>query len=300
VVAVEAVGVDAESEPRLDRQAGLLVAGRWLAPGERGAAVVGRAVLDRLRADVGDEVMATAVGKGGSFSSAMLLVVGAIATGAEEIDASFCRAPLEDVEALAGQAGPAEVTVRLRDARGVAAARAALARGLSGGDEVMTWEELTPDFKGHIEQDTAFSRLFTGIILLVVLLGVGSAQLAAVLERRREFAVLSALGMSTARMVRLLLAEALLVGLAGAAVGLALAVPVLAWMARTGLDLRALMGKGYAFQGVLVEPVVYGDLGPWIVPQALLVSVGATVLATLWPAWFAARTDPAEALRSVP
>jgi len=37
-----------------------------------------------------------------------------------------------------------------------------------------------------------------------------------------------------------------------------------------------------------------------VVPQALLVSVGATLLATLWPAWLAARTDPAEALRSLP
>ena len=52
--------------------------------------------------------------------------------------------------------------------------------------------------KGHLEQDAASARFVSAIILLIVLLGVASAQLAAVLERRREFAVLSALGMSGA------------------------------------------------------------------------------------------------------
>ncbi|HEY7726392.1 MAG TPA: FtsX-like permease family protein [Anaeromyxobacteraceae bacterium] len=299
VVAVEMVGVEAEAEQRLDRLARKLRAGRWLRPGERGAAVLGQAALDRLRAELGDEVLATAVGSGGTIESAMLTVVGAIATGSEEMDASLCRTSLADVEALTGLAGPAEVTVLLRELAAIPAARSALAARLPAED-VMTWEELTPDFKGHIEQDAAFSRLFTGVILLVVLLGVGSAQLASVLERRREFAVLTALGTGAGRLVRLLAGEAILVGLAGAALALGLALPVLAHLHRTGIDFRSLMGPGWTFQGVVVEPIIYLDLGAWVLPEALGISLAATLLATLWPAWFVARTDPAEALRSLP
>jgi lipoprotein-releasing system permease protein len=300
VVAVEALGVDAEAEPRIDRMVRGISAGRWLLPGERGAAVVGRAVLERLRAEVGDELLVTAVGKGGAIESAMLTVVGAVATGSEELDAALCRVALADVEALTGIPGPGEVTVLLDSLAAVPEARARLAAALAGGDEVMTWDELTADFRGHVEQDAAYGRLFTGIILLVVLLGVGSAQLAAVLERRREFAVLAALGMRSGRLVRLLLGEALLVGAAGAALGLGLALPVLLWLDRRGLDFRSVMGPSWSFQGIAVDPVLYGDLGPWVVPEALLVSLGATLLATAWPAWFASRTDPAAALRSLP
>ena len=43
---------------------------------------------------------------------------------------------------------------------------------------------------------------------------------------------------------------------------------------------------------------MYGDLGLWIVPYVLVVAIGATVLASIYPAWFAARTDPATALRT--
>jgi len=300
VVAVEAIGVDAEAEPRLDRIVRKLEAGRWLLPGERGAAVVGKAALDRLGAELGDELLATAVGRGGNVESAMLAVVGVVSTGSEELDAGICRLALADVEGLTGLAGPAEVTVLLSDLAAVPGARAALARELAGGDEAMTWEELTPDFKGHVEQDAAYGRLFTGIILLVVMLGVGGAQLAAVLERRREFAVLSALGMGTGRIVRLLLAEAAAVGLAGAVLGTALALPLLLWVERRGIDFRSIMGSNYSFQGIVIEPVIYGEMGSWIVPWAILVSLGATFIATAWPAWFAARTDPAEALRSLP
>ena len=48
---------------------------------------------------------------------------------------------------------------------------------------------------------------------------------------------------------------------------------------------------------MLFEPVIYGDFGWWIVPYVFVVAIGATVLASLYPAWFAARTDPAVALR---
>jgi ABC-type antimicrobial peptide transport system permease subunit len=130
-----------------------------------------------------------------------------------------------------------------------------------------------------------------------VLLGVASAQLAAVLERRREFAVLSALGMSGPRMVGLVVQEALMLGGAGALVALAAGLPLVWQLARVGLDFSRWVGNAYSFQGVLFDPVFFGDFGVWIVWYVCVVSIGATVMASLYPAWYASRTDPAVALR---
>jgi ABC-type lipoprotein release transport system permease subunit len=297
VVGVEAAGVDPRTEPAAYRFVRKVAAGRYLLPGDAGAAVVGQAVADRLRAELGDEILATAVGRGGSIESTMLRIVGIVATGSEELDAGICQVTLADVERLTGLAGFGEVTVILADHRTGPPGRAALAAAVAPGDEVLTFEDLSPEFKGHIEQDNATSRFVNGIILLIVFLGVASAQLAAVLERRREFAVLSALGMRGLRMVRLVLLEALALGAGGAAAGLALGLPLLWLFSTRGLDLSQLMGAGTSFQGIIIEPIIYGDLGPWIVPWVLIVALGATVLASLYPAWFAARTDPAVALR---
>jgi ABC-type antimicrobial peptide transport system permease subunit len=165
------------------------------------------------------------------------------------------------------------------------------------GDDVMTWADLNPDFKGHMKQDQQTSMVIRWIILLIVFLGVTSAQLAAVLERRREFAVLSAVGMSGWAMVRLVLLEAAALGILGGLAGVAVGGPLVWRLSITGIDLTRLMGSGWTFGTALVEPVLFVDFGWWVAPYVLSLALGATMVASLYPASFAARTDPAVALR---
>lgn len=297
VVAVELVGVDPAAERRAYRYARKVGAGRWLEEGARGEIVVGRAIADRLGAELGDELLATALGRGGRIEAAMLRIVGIVATGSEELDLLVSHVPLGEVQALTGLGGLGEVTVLLEDWRRSDEATAALQRAVGAEDEVLVWKRIAPDFVAHMEQDTASTRFITGLIMLVVLIGVASAQLAAVLERRREFAVLAALGMGAGRLVRIMLVEGLALGLAGSAAALVLSVPSAWLLARHGVDFTAVMGASYAFGGTVIDPIIYGDFGAWLLVETLAVAVGATVLASLYPAWFAARTDPAQALR---
>ena len=297
VVPVEMVGVDPAVEPQTFRYVQHVQQGRYLKAGESGALVVGKTIAERLSAEVDDDVVATVVGPGGGIQSALLRIVGIVSTGSDDADASVCQVARSDMEQLTGLAGSGEVIVVLDDYRQVDEIRSRLAARVARGDEVVTMAELAPDIAGHFEQDAASSRFVSFIILLIVLLGVASAQLAAVLERRREFAVLSALGMSGARMVSLVVQEALMVGIASALLALAAGVPMVWQLARVGLDFRRYLGSSYTFQGVLFDPVMFGDFGVWIVPYVFIVSVGATVMASLYPAWYAARTDPAVALR---
>ena len=297
VLAVEMVGVDAEAEPRAYRFVRTVAEGRWLEPGETGAVVLGKAAAERLHAELGDEVLATAVGQGGGIESAMFRIVGLVATGSEDLDASTCQVTLEGLGQLAGSAAAGEVAVILADHRSTAQAREDLAARVASGDEVMTFEEITPEFGGHLKQDAATSRFVNGVILLIVFLGVASAQLAAVLERRREFAVLSALGMRGPTIVAVLLQEAFVIGIASAALGLVVGLPFVWTLATRGIDLSRYMGASYSFQGVLIEPIIYGDAGAWTTWYVLMVAILVTVTASLYPAWFASRTNPADALR---
>ncbi len=296
VAPVEIVGADPVNEPKTNKFVRTMAAGRYLQPGDTGVAVIGQALADRLAAELDDELLATAVGRTGDIESILLRIVGIVRTGSDDLDASLCQVALADVERLTGLAGAGEVTVIMQDWKTTDAAKAALATRVRG-DEVLTWGELNPEIEGHMQQDAATSRIISSVILLIVLLGVASAQLAAVLERRREFAVLAALGMPRHTIVALLLAEAVAIGTAGGLLGLALGLPFVWRLAHAGLDLRSLMGSTYTFQGAIMEPVIYGDIGPWVGWYVFTVAIVATVLASLYPAWFAARTDPADALR---
>jgi ABC-type lipoprotein release transport system permease subunit len=291
------VGVQPEVEPRTFRYVQVVQQGRYLHPDERGAIVTGRAIADRLSSDLGDEIVATTVGPGGDIQSALFRLVGIVSTGSDDGDVAVCQVALADLEQLSGFPGAGEVSIVLDNYHEIDRFRAQLATRVVPGDETMTLSELAPDVEGHFRQDIALSRFVSAIILLIVLLGVASAQLAAVLERRREFAVLAALGMSGARMTRLIVEEALMLGAGGALVAIAAGLPLMWRLAHTGLDFRRFFGGSYAFQGVLMDPVIYGDFGWWIVAYVCAVAMGATVMASLYPAWFAARTDPAVALR---
>jgi ABC-type lipoprotein release transport system permease subunit len=297
VVPVEIVGVDPDTEPRTNRFARDVTQGRYLKSSERNAVVIGQAIADRLVAGLDDDILVTAVGKNSDIESMLLRIVGIVRTGSDEIDTTICQVVLEDVERLTGLAGAGEVTLILEDWERADVAKAALAQAIGATDDVLTWGEISPEFKGHLEQDSAVSRLVSAIILLIVVLGVASAQLAAVLERRREFAVLSALGMRSRTVMAVLFQEALVIGIASAALGLMLGLPFVWTLATRGIDLRQYMGASYSFQGVLIEPVIYGDFGAWTAWYVLTIAIVVTAIASLYPAWFAAKTNPADALR---
>lgn len=299
-VPVEMVGTEPSTEQRAFKFVRTIAQGRYLRDGEQGAMVVGKAVAERLDAGVGDEILATAVGAGGHIESAMFTIVGEVATGSEDLDAAICQVGLRDVAKLAPQPGVGEITIVLANWRDTVAARAALAPRVAAGDAVMTWTELTPELSGHTEQDKATARFVSAVILLIVVLGVASAQLAAVLDRRRELAVLAAVGVSTRRLVGIMFDEALLLGLAGAIAGMAIGLPLVGYFAHAGIDFRSLLGSSWTFEGVVFEPVIYPQLGAWVVPYIGVIAIGATLIAFLYPAWVCARTDPANALRAAP
>lgn len=296
---VTLTGVDPEAEPRALRYVRTVQEGRYLEPGEEGAVVLGHTVAERLRAELEDELVVTVVDDAGEMQSALLVVVGIVSTGSRPIDSSIAHVSIADVERLSGRAGYGEITVLLDDADAAPAARQEIAAWLPPGDEALTWLDVSPEFRSRLQTAEAFTDFAITVVLLVVLLGVASAQLTGVLERRKEFAVLAALGMRGRSLVRVVVTEGVLLGVAGAIGALAWAGPITHHWATAGVDLSALIQSrdGLAFGGVLIDPMYYPAFGAWISGAALGLSLIATVVASLYPAWFASRTDPASALR---
>lgn len=297
VAGVEIVGVDPETEPRLNRVVREVALGRYLRPNEPGTTVIGQGIADRLRVGLDDELLVTVAARDGELQSAMLRIVGIVRTGSRTVDAAVCQISLSDLDGLTGIPGAAEVAVLLEDSERMPEVREALAAALPPGDVVLTWVQVLPELKASVDMDRGFSRLMIGVVIFVVLLGITSAQLASVLERRREFAVLSALGMKESVIARLLLLEATVLGLLGAVAGLLLGFPVIYYLATVGIDYGALIDADLSISNVLIDKVFYADMGFWLVPQALAIALIATLVATIYPAWFAAKTDPASALR---
>lgn len=295
-VGVEIVGVRPPSEEASNRIVFTSsLDGRYLREDDPNAAVIGRAVADRLRVEVDDEIYVTLSGADG-VRAAMLRVVGIISTGVRDVDMGVCHVTLDTLEDISGYPGAGEVTLLLHDYRQAGEVQREL-DGRFDGAEVITWREVNPAIAANVDGDEGFFRLFMGIIIVVVGLGIVSAQMTAVMERRREIAVLTALGMKTRQVIALVMIEAAAIAVGGAGVALAAGGWAAHWLATRGFDFQAYLGEDYTIGDVLIDPVLYGDFGAWIVPYALTLSVVATVAASLYPAWMASRVEPAESLR---
>ncbi len=293
---VEIVGVSPEVEQRGNRIVGRsVIEGRYLRPDDRHQVVIGRTLAERLRVDLEDELYVTFAGTDG-VRGAMLQIVGILATGSRELDATICHVTLEALAAITGFDGSGEITLLLTDYRRIEECRRQLAQRLAGV-ELLSWKEINPGLAAGIDGDRAFMRALVAIIIVVVGLGIVNAQLTAVMERKREIAVLTALGMKAHQVVLVLLLEGLAIAVGGAGIALALGGSAAYRLATRGVDLRVFMGEESSLGDVLLDPLILGDFGPWILLYALSLSLTATLAASIYPAWIATRVAPADALR---
>ncbi len=289
-------GVDPLVEPRTLRYVRTMESGRYLREGESHAMVIGKSIADRLRIGVGDSVVVTVVDASGSARSDMFDLVGIVSLGNRRLDSLVCHVTLPDAEKLSGSPGAGEISVLLRNPADAERFRDRIRAILPAGDTAWTWMQVSPQSEQAVRLNDVFSAIISLILVLVALLGVAGSQLTAVLERKRELAMLSALGMGRLSIFRLVFTEALALGALSALGAMVLGGPVVLYFSRVGITVLG-NGETMTALGTVVDPVIYGDFGGWFFLYAAVLSCLATVTASLYPAWYAVRLDPAETLR---
>ena len=132
------------------------------------------------------------------------------------------------------------------------------------------------------------------ISLLVAGIGIMNIMIVSLMERTREIGILKALGMKSRTVLTVFLGESAIIGLMGAAIGIALG-----WVLANVVAL-VFHGGGVFFGnqatgvgGISITPV----LTPTVFLGALVFGVGVSVVFALYPAWRASRLKPVEALR---
>jgi ABC-type lipoprotein release transport system permease subunit len=263
-------------------------------------AVIGKRLLDDLKLATGRKLVVTAQHRDGTLHSELLRVRGVVETGIAEVDASLLMVGRERAALLAGMPGEihelAIILARADDEARVYPALAALT-GQHAELTAVSWETAMPNLANAIKLDYASQKFIFVIILLIVTIGVINTLLMSVMERLREFGVVLALGSSPARLRRLVLLEALLLGTMAAAVGCLLGALATWYLVDVGINLRNFIPETLEFGGVVFDPVLRAawDLG-WMARIALYV-VSLTLLAALYPAIKAGRITPVEAMR---
>ncbi len=301
---VTLVGVEPEAEAAVSSVPGSIVAGRWLperppagAARELPPIALGRALAERLRVDPGDKVVVQVPGEGGLGA---FRVAGLYQVASSEFERVYAFVRLEQAQRLyaVGDA-VTELAVRLDEPEAAPELQTALAQALARDwpgvrVAVMRWQEREPRLAAMLRMMSDVGWIMYVAVFVAMAFGIANVLLMAVHERTREFGVMRALGLRAPALLGLIVLESLLLSLVGVALGLALALPVVSWYARVGLDLTAFSD---ALRGLGVGSRIYLRFGPEDAVDPIAIAAVTAVAAAFWPALRAARLRPAEALR---
>ena len=293
------MGIDPERERTVSRFLDELVDGRIPESG-RNELAIGTEMARQLAVGVGDDVVVVAPGADGSMGNDLYAVAGIFRTGMVELDASHAVLPLMDLQTLI-TLDPSrihQIAVATEDPWIADDTAARLVAALAPDNlalEVAPWTELNPVIVEFVALVDAFYFIIFFIVFGVAIFGVANTMLMATYERRREIAVMLALGATPRSVVKTVLYEAAAMGVVALALGVAVSLPLMLWWHNAPPDLSRLYGD-LTMQGVLLRPVlrVEWNLAVWIWGGVALVVTA--LLAALYPAARAAQVPPADTL----
>jgi lipoprotein-releasing system permease protein len=271
------------------------------------AAAIGVGLAERLGLAVGGNItIVSPQGQATAFGTVPRIraykVVAIFSVGFNEADSGFVYIPLEAAQIyFRTGSGVNEIEVRVRNPDAVGAVgreiRTAL-RDMPQQARILDWTQSNNSLFNAVQVERNVMFLILTLIILVAAFNVVSSLIMMVKDKTRDIAVLRTIGASSGAVLRIFLMCGASVGVSGTALGAALGIVFCLNIERIRDALQSLTGTN------LFNPEVYflsqlpADLDWREVTQVIVMALALSLLATLYPSWRAARTDPVEALRN--
>jgi lipoprotein-releasing system permease protein len=257
--------------------------------------ILGKDMAEQIGAGIGSVVLVTSPqGELTPFGMVpkylRFKVVGIFNSGFFDYDSSWAFTRLSDAQQLFGLGDLISVIeFKLDDIYAASDVARQLEQAAGHGFMATSWMEQNKALFRALRLERVVTFITIGLIVFVAALNILISLTMMVMEKTKDIAVLMSLGTKKAQIRRVFIAQGVLIGVIGTAVGLVLGYAI-SWA-----------GGRYHF--ISLSPEVYSiDYVPFV-PRLMdgvivaLVSIGVSFVATVYPSWSASRILPAEALR---
>ncbi|MBD8871875.1 lipoprotein-releasing ABC transporter permease subunit [Rhodanobacter sp. DHB23] len=296
-------GIDPALEPRVVDIGQHMVHGKLdeLTPGSWNI-VLGQDLATQLGVGVGDQVvMAVSEMRATPFGGVPRMrgfhVVGTFTMGMEQFDSGLALVNIQDAEKLNSLDGPSGIRLKLDDLFNARPVAHELADQLGPVYQVRTWDQDNANLFSALSMEKLVMFIILSLIVLVAVINLISMLMMLVTDKQADIAILRTLGATPRSIMAMFMVQGVLVGLVGIGIGVGLGA-LLSWKL-PGI----VKWIEHVFHVQFLSPDVYyisevpsrldwSDVG-WVA----LVTFAFSLLATLYPAWRASRTQPAQALR---
>jgi len=296
-------GVQPTMEPKVSVIADKMTTGRFdsLTPGSYNI-LLGSELAQWVGVQVGDTVVVTLAEIQGTPIGAVprmkrFTVSGIFQAGYNEIDRGVAFANMDDLERVLRIDGATGVRLKLHDMDKALEVGVELAQNLGGAYRVSDWTQQNANLYHSLKMEKTVMGILLSLIIAMGAFNLVSSQVMLVTDKQADIAILRTLGLSPGGVMGVFMVQGSLIGIIGTIAG------VLGGITLT-LNLERILGliEDVFNVTLLPEDVYYitglpTDMQVGDITVITLVALLMSFLATLYPAWRAARTEPAEALR---
>jgi len=265
--------------------------------------IIGERLADKLGVIAGDEVtLISPNGKVTAFGSVPRMksykVLGTFNVGMYEYDSTFLFMPLAAAQKYFSLPGAAaQIDVILDDDKQLAAMRSVIERGVGLDAYVYDWKQTNSAFFNAIDVERNVMFLILTLIILVAAFNIITGLIMLVKDKGRDIAVLRTMGATKGMIMRIFFMDGAFIGVVGTILGLSLGVLFCENIERIRQFLETLSGRELFSAEIYFLSRLPAEIDWTEVAVVAGVSLLLSFLATIYPAYRAAKFDPVEALR---
>jgi lipoprotein-releasing system permease protein len=298
-------GVDPQYEMRVSDVEGHMLSGSLddLKAGEYGI-VLGIGLATQLRVGPGDQVTVIAPRlKASPVGASPLMrrftVTGAFEFGEFENDGALAMVHIEDAGKLL-RLPPGEIggiRLKLVDMDQAWQVARDISSELEGNYRVRDWSQERGNLFQAVRTEKTVMWVILSLIIAVAAFNIISTLVMVVTDKQSDIAILKTMGASSGRIMRVFMIQGSLIGIVGTAIGVGGGILLALNIGSVVPFLEKLFGFSLFPSDIYYITELPSELRSKDVMSFALMSLGMSLLATLYPSWRASKTHPVEALR---
>ena len=268
-----------------------------------GNVAIGARLAEALGANVGGQIsLISPEGRTTPFGTVPRIVSSTVAAifevGVYDYDKAFVIMPLEDAQTflmLGDSVGMVEIETV--DADRVGEILAPLAAAVTGDGHVADWRSMNQALFEALSVERVAMFVILSLIILVAVFNILSSLIMLVRAKTRDIAILRTMGASRRSLLKIFMTVGVTIGTLGTVAGLVLAAIALFFRQSVVNFVQLLTGQNLWDPSIRFLTELPSKTDPVEVIAVTVMALGFSFLATLYPAYKAASTDPVQVLR---